>query len=169
MPTSSTEGKEWLVPRILAELPGSVLDVGAGAGTYSKLLHAAPAGTKVTALEIYRPYVAEFGLHDIYDRVIVADVRRRKLAGYDVIILGDIIEHMSEEDAAKVWVKARKAARKAVFASIPLGVHPQDAVNGNEHECHVSSWTNEAVHDLGGVVASWTGAVIGAYAVLPLR
>lgn len=176
MPTSSTEGKDWLLPRIAAELPGTILDVGAGDGTYARLLRGyardhevSTEGSTLTALEIHRPYVGDFELEKLYDKVIVGDVRKRKLPTVDVVILGDVIEHMSKEDAIKVWDRARKAARKAVFASIPLGTHPQGAVNDNEHERHVSTWTNSSVHALGGVVASWTGVEIGAYAVLPLN
>lgn len=167
MPTSSREGKDWLVPRIVAELPGTVLDVGAGEGTYAKLLGERDDLT-IIALEVHKPYVEEYELEGLYDRVIVGDVRTRKLPKVDVVILGDVIEHLDPEDAQKVWDKARKAARKAVFASIPLGEHPQGAVNDNEHERHRSSWTNASVHELGGVVASWTGVEIGTYAVLPL-
>ncbi len=167
MPTSSMEGKDWLLPRIRAELPGTVLDVGAGEGTYARLLGDVPAGTRLIALEAHRPYVARFGLGDLYDQVIVGDARRRRFPAVDVVLLGDVIEHLEHDDAVAVWNKARAAARRAVFASIPLGEHPQGAVNGNEHERHRASWSNAAVHQLGGVVASWTGSVIGVYAIAP--
>lgn len=167
MPTSIREGKDWLIPRITAHLPGSVLDVGAGEGTYRTLLDPAPAGSFFTALEVFEPYVREFSLDQLYDKVIVADARYTEFPTADVVILGDVIEHLEFDDARTVWDKARRAARKAVFASIPLGVHPQGAVNGNEHERHLTSWTNELVLGLGGVTASWTGAVIGCYEVSP--
>lgn len=162
------EGKDWLLPRIRAELPGAVLDVGAGDGTYARLLADAPEGTTWLALEVHRPYVARYGLDELYDGVIVGDARRRRFPEVDVVILGDVIEHLEHADAVKVWKKARTAARRAVFASIPLGEHPQGAVNGNEHERHRTTWSNKSVHELGGVVASWTGVEIGTYAVAPL-
>lgn len=166
MPTSIREGKDWLVPRITGHLPGSVLDVGAGEGTYRNLLD--PAGSFFTAIEVFEPYVSEFGLDRLYDRVIVADARYTDFPSADVVILGDVVEHLNDNDARGLWDKARRAARKAVYASIPLGVHPQGAVNGNEHERHLTSWTHEMVIGLGGVTASWTGAVIGCYEVSPL-
>jgi hypothetical protein len=170
MPTSSHEGKDWLLPRIIAEMPGSILDIGAGNGMYARLLRdrGLPEGSRLTALEVYEPYVKQFELEEVYDRVIVADARTRRLPSVDVVILGDVVEHLEHDDAQKVWDKARKAAKKAVFASIPLGEFPQGAVNGNEAERHLTTWTNDSVHDLGGVVASWTGVEIGTYAVLPL-
>lgn len=170
MPTSIREGKDWIVPRILAELPGTVLDVGAGEGTYAWLLAEHPEeseGTELVAIEVHEPYIEKYALEDLYDRVILGDARKVRFPKADVVILGDVIEHLDAPDAQKVWDKARKAARKTVLASIPLGEHPQGAVNGNEHERHRTSWTNDSVHALGGVVASWTGHTIGCYAVLP--
>lgn len=168
MPTSTAEGKSWLIPRIIAELPGTVLDLGAGEGTYARLLADHREGSTFIGVEGHKPYVAEFGLEALYDKVIVGDVRTRRFPAADVVILGDIIEHLDSSEAQKVWDKARRAARKTVLASIPLGVHPQDAVNGNELERHRSSWRDDTVHELGGVVASWTGAIVGCYAVAPL-
>lgn len=172
MPTSSMEGKDWLLPRIVAELPGTLLDVGAGEGTYAWLLaeHAEEVeGSHLIALEAFEPYVERYALVDLYDEVIVGDARTHDFPQVDVVILGDVVEHLDHDDAVKVWEKARRAARKAVFASIPLGVFPQGPVNGNEHEVHRYSWTNETVHaDLSGIVASWTGREIGTYAALPL-
>lgn len=171
MPTSSPEGKDWLIPRILAELPGIILDVGAGEGTYAYLLAEHPEqteGSTLIAMEVHEPYVEKYALDDLYDKVIVGDARTKRFPKVDVVILGDVIEHLEHDDAVRVWEKARKAARKTVLASIPLGVHPQGAVNDNEHERHLTSWTNASVHALGGVVASWTGREIGTYAVLPL-
>lgn len=169
MPTSVSEGKDWLLPRILAELPGVVLDVGAGEGTYAKLL-GRRQGLVTHALEVHEPYVAEYGLEGLYDHVIVGDVRTVPLPAADVVILGDVIEHLELADAVAVWERCRRAARRAVFASIPLGDHPQGAVNGNEHERHRHTWSNDTIHaELPGIVASWTGEVIGTYAALPLN
>lgn len=166
MPTSVAEGKDWLIPRIIAEVPAIVLDVGAGEGLYAKLL-GRHRGLVTYALEIHEPYVAQFGLEDLYDLVLIGDVRTRELPEVDVVILGDVIEHFTEADAQRVWDKARRLARKTVLASIPLGEHPQGAVNDNEHERHLSTWTDAKIHALGGVVASWTGSVVGCYAVAP--
>lgn len=170
MPTSVMEGKDWLMPRIVAELPGSVLDIGAGEGTYAYLLAEYAEqieGSTLTAIEIHKPYVEKYALKDLYDKVIVANAVTRKFPRAHVVILGDIIEHLDHDDAVKVWNKARAAARRAVFASIPLGDHPQGEVQGNPHERHRTTWTDATVHALGGVVASWTGPTIGAYAIAP--
>lgn len=170
MPTSSREGKRWIGPRIVDELPGTVLDVGPGEGTYANIItfFGMRPQAVLIGMEVHQPYVEQYELEKLYDKIILADARTAPFPPVDVVILGDVIEHMSADDAQAVWVKSRQAARKAVFASIPLGVHPQGAVNGNEHERHLTSWTNDSVHDLGGVVSSWVGVEIGCYAVAPL-
>lgn len=168
MPTSIREGKDWLVPRILAELPGSVLDVGPGEGTYRNLLSEAPSGSVFTGLEVHKPYVIEYRLDRLYDHLIIGDARNVLFPESDIIILGDVIEHVSFADAKRVWFKARRAAQRRVFASIPLGVYPQGAVHGNEHERHLTSWNHELVLGLGGVTDSRVGDVIGCYEVSPL-
>lgn len=169
MPTSSHEGKDWLVPRIEAEIVNGgkeILDIGPGQATYPKLVPNA-RHAEWYAIEIFEPYVVQYGLEGYYRSVRVADARTQRFPKVDVVIMGDVLEHMSKEDAEKVWNKARHAARKAVFVSMPLGEFPQGAVNGNEAERHISTWSNEEVHALGGVVASWVGVEIGVYAVAP--
>lgn len=169
MPTSSAEGKDWLIPRIVAEQPEVILDIGVGEGTYASLLRPQLPDTNFIGVEAYQPYVRRYRLHSLYHMLIVDDVRECDLPSVDVVVLGDVVEHMNLDDALKVWEKARRAALKAVFASIPLGTHPQGAVNDNEFERHRHTWTDETVHrDLDGITASWTGVEIGTYAALPL-
>jgi hypothetical protein len=64
---------------------------------------------------------------------------------YDLVILGDILEHMSESDAINLWDKISKQAKYAII-SIPIIHYHQDAINGNPYEVHVEEdWTVERV------------------------
>ena len=45
---------------------------------------------------------------------------------YDLVIFGDVLEHMTEEDAVKLWNKVSKQARAAIIA-IPIIQYPQGA------------------------------------------
>jgi hypothetical protein len=64
---------------------------------------------------------------------------------YDLVILGDILEHMSESDAVSLWDKISKEAKYAII-SIPIIHYHQDAINGNPYEVHVEEdWTMEKV------------------------
>jgi trans-aconitate methyltransferase len=146
--------------------PVDVLDIGVGAGTYGTVLRELCPGAKLTGVEAWAPYVDQFDLHAIYDEIIVADVRYlAALPRADVVILGDVLEHMTEDEAIAVWRMARGAARKAVYLSIPIIHYPQGHLEGNPFEEHiVDDWTHERVlATFEGIGAHWTGTIVGAY------
>lgn len=165
MPWSSTEGKDWLVDRIRALSPMSVLDIGPGAGIYATLLRPVlEPGAKFHALEIHEPYVERFGLRDLYDRVDIGDARDMKFPRLDVVILGDVIEHMTLDEAKVVWFKARAAAKQAVFLSLPIVEYPQGECEGNPHEAHLHTWDHDmVVRELDGIREWATFTQIGVY------
>jgi hypothetical protein len=73
------------------------------------------------------------------------DVRGMNTFNYDLVILGDILEHMSELDAVSLWEKISSQAKCAII-SIPIIHYHQDAINGNPYEVHVEEdWTIERV------------------------
>lgn len=74
-----------------------ILDVGAGAGTYGKLLK--DDYPNIDGIEIHSQYAQMFNLKDLYANFFIGDVREFELTPYDYIILGDVLEHMSYEDA----------------------------------------------------------------------
>src|SRR4051812_36168238 len=99
MPYSSPEGKHFTA-RVLIRLHQhfkfrQILDVGAGSGTYSRMLRSALGQAEWTALEVWEPYRARFELDRHYDRVLLADLRHWTVdQDYDLVLLGDILEHM---------------------------------------------------------------------------
>lgn len=127
--------------------PGSVLDVGAGAGTYAKL---AKQGLQHwTALEVFYPYVKMFGLKELYDEVIIGDARYMNYdkigdyIGWDLIITADMLEHMPREDA-KQLIYALSKQCKHLLICFPVEHHEQQAGDeGNDFETHIDHWTYE--------------------------
>lgn len=149
MPYSSGLGKETIREWLKLIKYGTVLDVGAGSGTYSDLFRVVRPLASWTALEVHEPYVTQFQLKTRYDDVIVQDVRSVGFppATYDVVLLGDVLEHLYRPDALDLLSSARRWAAKAVVVSIPLGPCPQGASHGNEHEEHRSTWEHlELMH-----------------------
>lgn len=144
------------------------LDVGAGAGTNLEFYRPWFPNSRWIAVEAWEPYVARFHLADRYATVFVDDVRSLPLPPVDVVLLGDVLEHMSVEESTEVWCRARTAARDGlVLASVPLGHYPQGAVNGNPYERHVSTWTAETVDEhLPGARLVAVNDVVGLYASL---
>lgn len=167
MPQSSTEGKSWIRDRVQAageSRPVEVLDIGPGVGTYAKLL-AGPRVARLTCIEIFEPYVRTYRLHQYYDEVIVGDARTTDFPPADVVILGDVAEHMTEPEALALWAKAADAARVAVYLSIPIIPYPQGHIEGNGHEAHVvDDWNHDRVlAAFTGIGAWWTGTEVGVY------
>jgi cyclopropane fatty-acyl-phospholipid synthase-like methyltransferase len=167
MPMSSAEGKDWTRERVTAlasERPVSVLDIGPGVGTYAKLL-AGEYVSRIIGVEIYEPYVTTYRLRDYYDEIILGDAREVELPAADVVILGDVAEHMTEADALRLWKRAGDAAARAVYLSIPIVHYPQGEIEGNPHEHHVvEDWNHEKVlASFDGIGEWWLGSEVGVY------
>ncbi len=165
MPFSSTSGKAWLIDRLSGATPRRVLDVGAGSRTYASLFRDRWPGSTWTAVEIWPEWVEKYQLCRLYDDVIVADARTWEPDGtYDVVFLGDVLEHMTAEEARALLYRMCELA-ETVVVSVPLGHYPQGAWGGNPYEAHVvDDWTHEAViARLGSPSAFTIDQEIGVY------
>lgn len=146
---------------------GRVVDIGPGEGTYADLLRPLFPGARFIAVEKWAPYVRRFGLEHKYDQVIVADGAwldwQRVVDGAELVIFGDVLEHMAEEEARWCWSQARANAQ-CVLLSIPVRYHPQEEWEGNPYERHVAQWSHEKVLDaFDGIDEWWIGAAVGVY------
>jgi 2-polyprenyl-3-methyl-5-hydroxy-6-metoxy-1,4-benzoquinol methylase len=141
MPTSLRDNDEDVRGYVRRAGVRTALDVGAGSGTYANVL--AGTGVVLDAVEVWLPYVIDYGLGEVYRSVTTADVRslarvgyRPKHAPYDLVIFGDVLEHMSAEEGLAVWKWAATIA-DAGLISAPTVHWPQGAEGGNPHEAHV--------------------------------
>lgn len=164
MGTSHPESRPWAVKKILSVKPDFILDVGAGSGTYADALTNAGYSNTIDAVEAWQPYIDKFYLKKKYRKIFNQDIRIFKYFDYDVVIFGDILEHMSKEEALEVWDRVSKQADYALI-SIPIIHYHQGAIDGNPYEVHVKDdWTHEEVLDsFSHITSSWTGDVVGAY------
>lgn len=162
MPYSSESGKAYIRKIVGRVKHDRMLDIGCGSGTYAKMF---PEASWV-GVEAWEPYIDEFGLNDLYDEVILSDARALRIATlgrFDVAILGDVLEHMESSDAAVLLEKVKTIA-DIVIVSIPLGHHPQGAVNGNSYEIHVGDWDDAKVKSVfGDPLISHIDDIIGVY------
>lgn len=176
MPTSRPDH----VPTVLAAVrklkPTSVLDVGVGFGKwghlfreYLEIVHTEDdparypkAGWKVRidGVEGFEPYLAPHHAY-IYDGITVGDatVVVPAAGDYDLIFMGDVIEHFSQADGAAVVAAAVRRAKKAFVVSTPAQFREQGAAVGNEYEIHRSHWT-PADFTAHGDPADWACAVV---------
>jgi hypothetical protein len=169
MPYSSVEGKKFVQEWFADKTIQSVLDVGPGAGTYYDLLQPIIRAEWWTGLEVWAPYITQFALEQKYDEVIVADINYvdwNLLAFPDLVIFGDVLEHMPRPAAQRVLAKAQHRATYVVV-SLPIIHYPQGAEMGNKWETHVTSWTDKMVRqvllDEYAILAYDIGEVVGTY------
>ena len=113
--------------------PGSsCLDVGACDGKWAGLLG---HYLKMDAVEIFAPNIAEHNLDWKYRRVYCKDIADYVYSWYDLIIFGDVIEHMTVEKAQSVLEVASIRCRDMIIG-VPY-LYPQDEIYGNPYEKHI--------------------------------
>lgn len=151
MPSSRYDVIPFVLDQVVAMQPRSILDIGIGYGKYGVLFREyldiwkvdKPYDQRVTkivgieAFEEYRNIV-----WDVYDEVLVGNVKEllddlSKRPMFDLLFMGDVIEHFEKEEAKEI---IRKIPHKHRLIITPLVVSEQTAVYKNDFEIHKSSW-----------------------------
>jgi len=110
----------------------TILDVGPGMGTYYNLLQ--DTYKNIDAVEIYAPNIKDYKLEEKYSNVYNSDIVDFKYDHYDLIIFGDILEHLSVEDAQKVLKYAGERCNNFIVA-VPYCYKQQG--RENKWETHI--------------------------------
>lgn len=168
MPYSHDAPKPWCLDRIAELAPTDVLDVGPGAGFWAHAIRRRIPAVQLDCIEAHGPYVERFQLDVVYDQVFVGDVRMWDWGGsdyiqvaessepigagtprwtWDLVILGDVLEHMTHDEARAVVEQALVHA-DAVLVVVPLGEWPQGESEGNPLEAHVATWSGDDLTNL---------------------
>ena len=124
----------------LSPTPRKILDVGPGYGKHGVLLHEYLDPTpEVHAVEMWEPYITDFGLEGIYDRVMAGDacdMTQEMLDQYNLVVMGDVIEHMEKQRALDFLSRIKGW----VIVSTPLEhFHTEEGLPPTE--AHISHWT----------------------------
>lgn len=137
MPHSDCTNKPYFVHLLVKRLPKRILDVGCGYGTYGRLARAIlHDDVSLTGVEVWQPYIEAYRLRDVYDDVLERDARTLTTFDYDMIIFGDVLEHMTVGEAQTLWRHSCQQS-PCVWISIPIVPYEQGAVNGNPFEQHI--------------------------------
>jgi 2-polyprenyl-3-methyl-5-hydroxy-6-metoxy-1,4-benzoquinol methylase len=166
MPKSSKENKE--VAKVWCEQlkPVVVVDIGVGQGTYSILCR--EKGQKWIGVEAWAPYIEQFNLESLYNKVVVGDINYLDLSLVhskpDLVIIGDVLEHM-DKSVAETLINKLLDWSKDVIISVPLKHLAQDAWQGNFFEIHKDHWHHKEMVEFMGsnLVDTKTGKVLGYY------
>lgn len=116
-----------------------IFDFGAGQGKYRVLL---PEYRYVYAVEVFEPYVESNKLRDLYYQVHVQDIRDfvnefgYSYLGHSVVVMGDVLEHLTREDAQYVLRELKRLEVEEVIVVIPYE-YPQGEEDGNVHQEHL--------------------------------
>lgn len=110
----------------------SCLDVGACDGKWANLLN---DYLIMDAVEIYKPSIIECGLAARYRNVFNMDIADLEYKWYDLIIFGDVIEHMTVEKAQHVLNYARGRCTDMIIG-VPY-LYAQGELYGNPYERHI--------------------------------
>ena len=121
------------VHRILPDR-GTILDVGPGAGKYGKMFQ---NKYFIDGCEIFNPYIFQYGLENIYRKVYNEDICTFSFprATYDLVILGDILEHIEVAPAQALVKRLNEDLKASLLILVPYGYH-QGVSHGNIHEIH---------------------------------
>jgi hypothetical protein len=175
MPTSDAEGKDWSLDHYLRHRPNTVTDIGSGEGTYARLFRPHHHGTWWTGIEIHHPYISRHKLRNtktrrgMYDELHAMDARNAPdhLYHRDLVIAGDVLEHMPRHDAVALLHRIRDAGAWHILVSVPIVPSPQGEVDGNPHEAHLHQWDpddmDHVLDMLDGTLESMRGDTLGVW------
>ena len=135
MPYSYSKFKQEVKEHILANFPRETrfLDVGAGSGVYADLLR--QHYDAFDGIEIHEKYSEMFNLRNKYRYLFIDDIRYFDFTEYDYLIMGDVIEHLTAEDA-KMLLGNIQAYNKKCMVAVPF-LFEQGEEYGNVHETHL--------------------------------
>lgn len=121
-----------------------ILDVGAGEGTYLNYL--GDYFKNIEAVEIFKPNIDNYKLEERYKKVYNTDIKDFEYDFYDIIIFGDIIEHLDIKTAQSVLKYAYDRCNEMIVA-VPY-LNPQGVEEGNIYEIHIQDdLTDEAMKE----------------------
>lgn len=142
----------------------SLLDVGCGERT--PLADVLPRIPYSVGVDAYLPAIEasrSAGLHTEYVHANVLALDEIFPPGsFDVVVAAEVIEHLSKADGLRLLASMARIARKRVVVVTPNGWLPQEPIDGNEYQRHLSGWEVAEMRALGY-------RVIGANGWRPLR
>jgi 2-polyprenyl-3-methyl-5-hydroxy-6-metoxy-1,4-benzoquinol methylase len=135
---SVDEGKTALLKYILENINknAKILDVGFGSGVYGKVLRAFNY-RNIDGIDIYGDNIEKLGLDMIYDNIFIENILDFDFKYYDLIIMGDVLEHIELELAKNLlskFIKGNKCGN--IVVSIPYE-YEQGEEYGNPYEKHL--------------------------------
>jgi hypothetical protein len=164
MPTSPYAHLYTIVEFLNNVRPASILDVGVGNGKIGFIARdlldvmVGERGKykkedwkiKIDGIEIFPEYIQDHQ-RAIYDHIYIGDAFDviDTLGTYDMIVLGDVLEHFEKSQAHRFVDKCIAHSNKHMVVCTPLGAKwTQSEVYGKLYDKHLSSWSSEELKPL---------------------
>ena len=123
MPISDQSNQSWVVDQLKYLELSSMLDVGAGAGTYAHVFAQHFPHVERFAVEAWAPYIQEFALNNMYTEVFNHDIRDHENFNYDIVIFGDVLEHLYDPWSVLKKVRSILPVDGQIACCIPNAQH----------------------------------------------
>jgi len=147
--------------------PRSILDVGVGFGKWGHLFreytdinaaehdppryHRENWQVRIDGIEGHAPYLTDLHRY-LYNEIHIGDACELlpNLSSYDLIFMGDIIEHFDKPKGLELLRVAVAKSNKAVIITTPKFETAQESLCANELERHRSLWSARDFKELRG-------------------
>jgi len=185
MPSSRPNTIPTIIHLVRQIKPRSILDVGIGFGKwghlfreYTDILEAERDPkryqrehwqVKIDGIEGHADYLTDMHRY-LYHQIHIGDACQiiKALPPYDLIFMGDVIEHLEKPAGVQLLLDAAKICHKAVIVSTPRYETAQTDLCGNELERHRSLWSlNDFRKFHGAVVKTINGDTLLAVLAKP--
>ncbi len=114
-PVFDVEVKDYLMSKFGKD--SKVLDIGAGDGKWGYVL--GDYFNNMDAVEIFETYIERYDLKKYYKNIFIKNFLEFDFDHYDIIIMGDVFEHVTQEDA-KEWLNKIKNKCKEIVVVVPF-------------------------------------------------
>jgi len=128
---------------MIPERVDKVLDVGCGRGIVGALSRIYRQPSYVIGIDIFKPYISSVQKLNLYDELIMCDLRNLPLPfkdkTFDVTICLETIEHLPRHVGLELISEELKRLTKSrIIISTPAHFFTQPAFDQNPHQRHVS-------------------------------
>ena len=159
MPTSPYVHIQTFVNYLLEIKPASILDIGLGNGKMGFIARdlldvmigeryrSEQWRIRIDGIEVYADYIQALQ-KEIYDHIYIGDAFEivPRLESYDLIVMGDVLEHFDKNTAWEFLDRCAAKTKKHLILNLPLGPEwEQPEIYDNPYEKHRSVWTWEDV------------------------
>lgn len=172
MPSSAPDHISLLCKKLLELKPETILDVGVGYGklgflareyleSWNDRVHPQDWQVKIYGVEAWEPYTTlpwyEHLYNGVYQGTLQSWCDKRSVEidpedpeAFDVIVAGDVIEHLEKEEALHCLAFLLKQCKGELLLSLPIGPNwlNNQVVDGNPFEKHRSAWEVAEVEKL---------------------